>query len=530
MPLKGSFGAAAARAFQAMLGAFNSFSDNFNRTTSGELGTSSSGGAWKALKGTWFANGSSAKSNDSASTYPIANIEMSNASVTASISTGSGTTVISTGGTVGSIIVGDGTTGTVGFYEATITGMSSTTGLAVGNWISATSGTGSLYGGTPDYVEVTSIISSSSIKYRTKGGTTPTAGTISSISTRGNDGGSGVALWTTDSGNWWGISYGRSIDTACNCSTCSNSYCNTYTNYSSNYCGGYTNYANSYTGCTSWLASTYTICPSGFSVIANPCTTWGTSMTYTCVGNAAYTSFCNSYTAQYSCTTYGTYGCATWKGTAFAYNTTKYNYKPIAWACNTFRYTSSQCVASVYAGSTCNSSTYGGGQCNSWLSYTGYVCNTWGNTYSCSGGYNAYSTYTCPTTATYSTWSPACSGGTYTAYAPACTSTTYGYVACNCQTCYPPYIAVVQSASNAVSEITRWSLSSMAGAFKVITNSLTKVITIRPYKDKEMTTQIGSDLTYTATTATIANKFGIVLTPSDQIQGSNIDDFNININ
>ena len=42
-----------------------------------------------------------------------------------------------------------------------------------------------------------------------------------------------------------------------------------------------------------------------------------------------------------------------------------------------------------------------------------------------------------------------------------------------------------------------------------------------------MTSQIGSDLTYTASAATIETKFGIVLSPSDYIQGNQADDFNI---
>jgi hypothetical protein len=70
----------------------------------------------------------------------------------------------------------------------------------------------------------------------------------------------------------------------------------------------------------------------------------------------------------------------------------------------------------------------------------------------------------------------------------------------------------------------------MAAAFKVVTNSVTKVITIRPYKESSMTNQIGSDLTYTATGATISTKFGVVLGPSDQVQGDKLDDFNISSN
>jgi hypothetical protein len=70
----------------------------------------------------------------------------------------------------------------------------------------------------------------------------------------------------------------------------------------------------------------------------------------------------------------------------------------------------------------------------------------------------------------------------------------------------------------------------MAAAFRVITNSSTKTVTIRPYREVSMTTQIGSDLTSTQATATMETKFGIVLGPSDYVQGSTLDDFNINSN
>ena len=66
--------------------------------------------------------------------------------------------------------------------------------------------------------------------------------------------------------------------------------------------------------------------------------------------------------------------------------------------------------------------------------------------------------------------------------------------------------------------------------FKVVTNAATKVITIRPYKESAMTTQIGSDLTHTATSAIVSPKFGVVLGPSDQVQGDKLDDFNISSN
>jgi hypothetical protein len=53
-----------------------SFKDLFSRTTSGSLGDPGNGATWLATKGTWFANGSQAQSNDAASTYPIASVDM----------------------------------------------------------------------------------------------------------------------------------------------------------------------------------------------------------------------------------------------------------------------------------------------------------------------------------------------------------------------------------------------------------------------------------------------------------------------
>ena len=85
-------------------------------------------------------------------------------------------TVVSSTGTIGSI------SGT-GPWTATITGMSTTTGLIVGAPITATSGSGTLYGGSPTSVIVTSIVSQTSITYRVTGGTIPTAGTVTNIST-----------------------------------------------------------------------------------------------------------------------------------------------------------------------------------------------------------------------------------------------------------------------------------------------------------------------------------------------------------
>jgi hypothetical protein len=81
--------------------------------------------------------------------------------------------IISTTGTVGSI-------SGAGPWTATITGMSTTTGLEVGDTITATAGTGSLGGGAGVYT-VATIPGNTSITFTATGGTTPTAGTITAI-------------------------------------------------------------------------------------------------------------------------------------------------------------------------------------------------------------------------------------------------------------------------------------------------------------------------------------------------------------
>ena len=65
--------------------------DYFARTTSGSLGTTTSGAVWNAIRGVWFANGSAGQSDDSASGYPIATVTLAqNANVSVSTSPGTG--------------------------------------------------------------------------------------------------------------------------------------------------------------------------------------------------------------------------------------------------------------------------------------------------------------------------------------------------------------------------------------------------------------------------------------------------------
>lgn len=196
---------------------------------------------------------------------------------------------------------------------------------------------------------------------------------------------------------------------------------------------------------------------------------------------------------------------------------------------------------------SCNCSMCGNGT----YSCTGYGVSSW----SCTGGYSAtwsctgYSTYTYPNYGTktgyyrivsYSSSTGCNRYGQYTGCNGSsanysCSSSTQNVSSCNCQTCYPSYIAIVQSVSGAVTELTRYSISSAVKAFKVITNSVSKTFTIKAYSDQSKTTQIGSDITYTNTGLTPTNKFGIV---SSLIDGDTVtynrtaefDDFQVDIN
>jgi len=111
-----------------------------------------------------------------------------------------GSTAVSLGGTVTTfsgltnLIMGNGSYGTgsisgpgitgSGPWTVTVTGISSTTGLSIGQEIKATAGTGSLHN-SPTSVVIASIVSSTSITVTVTGGTTPTAGSITGITVLG---------------------------------------------------------------------------------------------------------------------------------------------------------------------------------------------------------------------------------------------------------------------------------------------------------------------------------------------------------
>lgn len=65
--------------------------DTFTRTTSTSLGTTDTGATWVATRGTWYANGSKAQSDGTASSYPLATVATGNTNATTSVSVVAGT-------------------------------------------------------------------------------------------------------------------------------------------------------------------------------------------------------------------------------------------------------------------------------------------------------------------------------------------------------------------------------------------------------------------------------------------------------
>lgn len=61
--------------------------DLFSRTTTGTLGSADTGQVWNTLRGTWFANGSQAQSNDAGSTYALASVSFGSPNASTSVST-----------------------------------------------------------------------------------------------------------------------------------------------------------------------------------------------------------------------------------------------------------------------------------------------------------------------------------------------------------------------------------------------------------------------------------------------------------
>jgi hypothetical protein len=89
------------------------------------------------------------------------------------------------------VLAGTGTVGTISGagsvaspWQATVA-ILSTAGLIIGQSVSASNGTGSLYGGSPTSTRITAIAANTSFTYQVIGGTIPTAGDVTVITATG---------------------------------------------------------------------------------------------------------------------------------------------------------------------------------------------------------------------------------------------------------------------------------------------------------------------------------------------------------
>ena len=92
---------------------------------------------------------------------------------------------------------------------------------------------------------------------------------------------------------------------------------------------------------------------------------------------------------------------------------------------------------------------------------------------------------------------------------------------------YPTYVRVLQSVANTVSTVANWSFGDSVTIQSLKTLISGNQITVKAYSDTNLTTQIGSDLVYTATGATVTAEYGIVLTPSGSNTVNTIDSVTI---
>lgn len=314
-----------------------------------------------------------------------------------------------------------------GYFSDAFTSLSSSWKKLRGSW-EATSGLGSTSTSASSYPLAVVKMSKSNVTASVKN-TAP---------------GTGIAIWATDSGNWWGVVTGQDAGSNCNCQTCSS--CNAYQ------CNSYYYVCNQ--------TNAYNCTPTG----------GGTCQGYNGISCSSYNGVncCGYYSAPGNCKAYNKAG-----------------------NCNAYYYSTS---------CTCYNSSF----CAGWNTSN---CNGYNAiNYSCSGGNCASSSSYCNSSS--------------------CSSTSY--YNCNCQTCYPATVRIIKSLSNTVSDITSWAVGTLVQSLKVITSGTG--ITIKAYSDNNLSTQIGSDLTYTANGATIDTQFGIVVAPSTYAQGSSIDDFTATTN
>jgi hypothetical protein len=99
------------------------------------------------------------------------------------------------------------------------------------------------------------------------------------------------------------------------------------------------------------------------------------------------------------------------------------------------------------------------------------------------------------------------------------TTSTYSF-ASSFTTVKNEYLKIRRSASDVVSIITSQLISTSQSVASLLVSIVGNVITAKAYSDTNFVTQIGTDLVYTATGATITTQYGISLAPSTNYQST----------
>lgn len=123
----------------------------------------------------------------------------------------------------------------------------------------------------------------------------------------------------------------------------------------------------------------------------------------------------------------------------------------------------------------------------------------------------AWSTNFFGATSNFSATTFASTAGAFYSYASAGTFYTY---AAGTTTTYNEFLRVRQSVASVVSTITSQLISTAASIKSLLVSTSGTQITARAFSDDNFVTQIGTDLVYTATGATINTKYGLAVSPS----------------
>ena len=300
-------------------------------------------------------------------------------------------------------------------------------------------------------------------------------------------GGTGAAFWVTDANNWWGAHTYNASATAYSavCSTYSSS-CSTYTTSGASYsCAAYGASCTAYTAGVACNAYTF----------ASVCTSYSIVYYAACNGTGYY-STCSAYTSGSACSAYYS-----------VYNKGAGGY--IA-ACSAY-YAVSNCT-------TYTSSAY----CASYYGTPSTICGAYAASSTCTG-------YT--STSSCSSYGAACTlttGPTYSAVCSTYSSICATYTSSSSTVLGTRYLRLIKSVANTVTTVLDTAVASAIASIQV--NISGTGLILRAYSSSAQNTQIGTDITYTATGATTATQHGLLLAPGGFDQGTVVDNLTINPN